>query len=87
MMEVSKMPRIYRSPEDWYREQHEQARSDEERYDFKGSGVVLWGIFGATLLFRYLGIMKWSWAATLIVGLVAGLVAAGVVSTIAHRRD
>lgn len=56
--------------------------SEKERYDFKGSNVIMMAAFGIVLLLKYLGVLDISWHLVIPIGIGAAVLAAAVVSTI-----
>lgn len=55
---------------------------DREKYDFKGSNIVILLVVGIVLFIRYLEIITWSWYFVIPLALGAAVIVAALVSTV-----
>lgn len=60
--------------------------SEKERYEFKGSNVVMMAAFGIVLLLKYLNVLNLSWYLVIPIGIGTAVLAAALVSTIRFSR-
>ena len=60
--------------------------SDKEKYEFKGSNIVMLLVFGAVILLRYFEIIKLSWYVVFPLALAAAVVIAALISTLRFSR-
>lgn len=57
---------------------------DKEKYDFRGSNMLLVAVFAGVMALRYFEVIDWSWFVVWPVGIVAAVVVAALVSTVIH---
>lgn len=60
--------------------------SERERYDFKGSNLLMVAAFVIVLFLKYLGVLDLSWYFVVPIGIGAAVLAASLVSTIRFSR-
>ena len=60
--------------------------SEKERYDFKGSNVVMMAAFGIVILLKYFEVLHLSWYLVIPIGMGAAVLAVALVSTIRFSR-
>lgn len=61
-------------------------QSDKEKYDFRGSNILLVAVFAAVLALRYFEVIDWSWYVVWPVGILVAVVVAALVSTAIYTR-